>query len=144
VCRDADRFDAGLGKSKLKGVTNKLRAVVIDKPIGARVTRQLMVLKQNSGVVGCFGTLQSDDFNEVSNRFEASEGVESHDLRMDFHLPRTNEINVYLVPGQQGSMTRSQVTMGTSTESNFWTDRTIGDAMLYSRTDVTMEEMTSD
>jgi hypothetical protein len=44
VCRDADRFDAGLGKSKLKGVTNKLRAVVIDKPIGARVTRQLMVL----------------------------------------------------------------------------------------------------
>jgi hypothetical protein len=88
--------------------------------------------------------LQSDDFNEVSKKFEASEGVESHDLRMDFHLSRTKEINVCLVPGQQGSMTRSQVTMGTSTESIFWTDRTFGDAMLYSRTDVTMEEMTSD
>ena len=91
---DVDRFDSCAVNAKLKRMSLKFWTIVRNNFGRARVSREPVVLKKLESIFSCFGTSQSDDFNEISDRINAGQGVKCHFLIVDFDFPRSNEINM--------------------------------------------------
>ena len=82
---------------------------VVDAPAGAGISSKPAILETIPIFFGCFALLLND-FQKVSNRFDAREGIELHLLTLDLDFPGANGVNVDFMPRVANGFAGSEIT----------------------------------
>ena len=106
-------FNSSIIYSKLKGMTLEFRTIVGDNFGRSGVPSKPVIFKKRKSVFSCFGTSETDDFNEISDRINAGESVEFKINVVNFYKPWPNEVNVDLVPRKEWCISWSKLAFRT-------------------------------
>ena len=126
VRRDVDGFDSCVIDGELKVVTMEFGTIVVDDSSGARVAREPTIFEELTDLIGCLGTGNANNFNEVSDGINACESFETEINAIDFDCPGTDAVDVNFGPRENGSCAGSKLTGGFIGCANLRADEAVG------------------
>ena len=92
-------FDASPFEKILKVFANKLGSIVVDTFKRMRVPREIAIFESLSNCEA-FLVIASKDFQEIQHRFNTGQRLDFQRGLVHFYFPRSDHINVYLLPGK--------------------------------------------